>query len=139
MASPAVNVTTGLTITFQSGFFAQITDVQWSGISRPSIKTSHMGTAAPSAGTFGNDTFIPGDLSDPGELQVEGHFNPDTLPPIDSAAATCTVTIPGSSTPATWAGSAFMTGFEVSMPLEDKMTFTATVKFSGAITRTAGT
>jgi len=138
MASLACNVSTGLTITFSSGFFAQITDVQWSGITRPAIKTSHMGTAAPAAGKFGNDTFIPGDLSDPGELQVEGHFNPDTLPPIDGAAETCTVSIPGSATPATWAGSAFMTNFEVGMPLEDKMTFTATLKFSGNITRTAG-
>jgi len=32
-----------------------------------------------------------------------------------------------------------MTEFSVHMPLEDKMTFTATVKFSGTITITAGT
>ena len=138
MASAAANVSTGLTITFASSFFLQITNVDWSGISRPSIKTSHMGTAAPAGGTFGNDTFIPGDLSDPGSLEVEFNFNPDTLPPIDSAAATCTVTIPGSATPAAWAGSAFMTEMNVAMPLEDLMVGKGTLKFSGAITRTAG-
>jgi hypothetical protein len=139
MASPAVNVSTGASITFSSGYFAQITNITWSGVTRPSIKTSHMGTAAAGAGVFGNDTFMPGDLSDPGELVVECHYNPDTRPPIDAAAATCTVTIPGSTTPATWAGSAFMTGFEFSAPLEDKMMFTATLKFSGNVTVTAGT
>ena len=140
MASPAVNVSTGLTITFDSGFFAQITNVNWTGITRPAIKTSHMGTAAPSSNQIANDTFIPGDLIDPGSLEVEGHFNPDTDPPMDqAAAATCTVTIPGSTTPATWAASAFMTEFSIAMPLEDKMTFSATLKFSGIISITDGT
>lgn len=98
-----------------------------------------MGTAAAGAGKFGSRTFIAGDLSDAGELEVEIHFNPDTRPPIEGAAETVTVTIPGSTTPATWAGSAFMTGCSVAFPLEDKMVMTCTLKFSGNITVTAGT
>lgn len=140
MSSPAVNVSTGLTIAAgTSSWSAQIIDVQWSGVAREAIETSHMATAAAGAGTFGNRTFIPGDLSDPGELTVQFHFNPDTEPPIDQLAETWTVTIPGSTTPATWACSGFATNVDVSMPLEDKMVGTMTIKLSGSVTQTAGT
>lgn len=135
MASPAVNVGTGTTITFASSFFAQITDASWSGISRASIETSHMGLSAPGAGKFGNKTFMPGDLSDPGELRVTMHFNPDTRPPIDQAAETVTVSFAGAGS---WAATGYMTGFELQDPLEDKMVATATIKFSGNVTITAG-
>lgn len=126
MASPAVQIGTGTTITFDSGFFAQILSVNHSGISRGSIDTTHMGTTTAR-------TFAATDLFDAGELEVEIHFNPDTRPPIDDAAETCTVTFPST---ATLAGSAFMTGFQYGDPLEDKMTATATLKFSGDLTFT---
>lgn len=135
MASAAVDVGTGLTITFASSFCAQIVDMSWSGISRVSIPTSHMGTAAPDPTKFGNMTFMPGDLSDPGELSVELHFNPDTEPPIDQVAEAITVTYNGG---ATWVTSGFMTNFEVGTPLEDKMTGSATLKISGNVTITGG-
>ena len=140
MASPAVNTGTGGSITFASGFFAQITNVNWNGITVPSIKTSHFGSAAGNGTTtFGGDTFIAGDLADPGSLEVEIHFNPDTAIPIHLAAATLTLTIPGSTTPATWACSAFFTECGFSMPLEDKMVMNCTLKFSGVLTKTSGT
>lgn len=134
MASAAVDVGTGLTISMSS-FFAQIVDMSISGISRASIPTSHMGTAAPGDNNFGNMTFIPGDLSDPGELSVEIHFNPDTEPPIDQPAEAIVVTFNGG---ATWTTSGFLTNFDVGVPLEDKMTGTATVKFSGNVTHADG-
>lgn len=139
MASPAAGVTTGLAITFASGFFAQITDFSHSGVKRKAQSTAHMGLAAAGAGTYGNEPFIPGKIIDPGGLDIEGHYNPDTLPPIGSAAETVTVSVPGSTVPATLAGSAFMTDFDVKGPLDEVMKFTAKLKFSGAITRTAGT
>jgi hypothetical protein len=119
-------VGTGTTITFDTGFFAEILSVNWSGITRPSIDTSHMGTATAM-------TYTPGSLFDPGELQVEIAFVPGTAPPWDSVAETCTVTWPDAGT-ATWAASGFMTEFEVSGALEERLTATGTVKLSGDIT-----
>jgi len=139
MASSAASNGWGSSITFSSGFFAQITRISWSGIQRVAIPTSHMGTAAAGAGIFGNATFIVGKIVDPGELTVEMSFNPDTLPPIASAAESTTVTMGDSSTPATWVGSAFMTSFEPSLSLDEKNSATAKIKFSGGVTRTAGT
>ena len=140
MASPAVNTATGSTITFETGFFAQLLNVSLNGIARPAIKTSHFGsTAGNGTTTIGGDTFIPGDLANPGTMECEFHFNPDTTPPIMGAAATVTLTIAGSATPATWACSGFMTEFSVSMPLEDKMVANATIQLSGVWTLTDGT
>jgi len=128
MAAAGTDVGTGSTITFSSGFFGEILSIGWSGISREAIETSHMGTT-------GGRTFIPGDLYDPGELSVELNFEAtdDVTTPIAAAAETVTVTFPGSDT---WAASGFMTSFEITDPLEDKMTASATIKFSGDITVT---
>ncbi len=126
-------------ITFQSGFFAQIQDWDWDGIERAAIETSHQGLSLAGWGKFGNKTFIPSKLNGPGTLTVNINFNPDTLPPIEGAAETVTLTIGDSSTRATWAGSGFMTSFKATGPLEDKMSATAVITFSGNVTRTAGT
>ncbi len=133
-----VDIGTGTTIVFgTSGFTAQILDVNPPNLSRESIPTSHMATAAPGAGVVGNKTFMPGDLVDPGELTFDIHFNPDTLPPIHKVVETITITFPlpaGMSTPATWAGQGFVTNYDPADPLEDKMTGALTVKMSGGIT-----
>lgn len=132
--SPAVDIGTGTSITFASGFFARILNIDFDEFQRAALETSHMGIAAPSAGTFGNKTFIPGDLSDPGGIDVEIHLNPDTIPPIDSAAGAFTITF---ASGATWAGTGFMTGFKPTVPLEGVMTAKCKLKFTGAVTRTA--
>lgn len=121
-------VGTGTTITFDSGFFAEILDVDWSGISREAIETSHMGTTDAR-------TFTPGDWIDAGEITVEMAFVPGTEPPWDSAAETVTVSFPAASS-TTWAASGFMTGFQVSSTPEERMTASATIKLSGDITIT---
>jgi len=137
MATSAASQSLG-SITFNSGFFAQITDLNWSGIKREAIETSHQGLALAGAGKFGNKTFIASKLNDPGEMKVSGNFNPDTLVPIEATAETITVSIGDSSTKANWTGTGFMTDFEWSGPIEDRMTFSATIKFSGNITKNAG-
>lgn len=119
-------VSTGATITFAGGFFAEILDINLQGRSRGSVQTSHMGTS-------GQHTFVPTKLSDPGGVQVEFAFDPTTAPPIDDAPETVTITWEDGST---WAATGFMTDFENGAPLEDKMTGSATLKFSGAITVT---
>ena len=140
MAGATVDVGTGTTITFgTSGFTANLMSVRWSGISRAAIDTSHMGTTAAGANQFGSRTFIPGDLVDPGELALEVQFNPQTNPPIGAAAETITVTFPlvaGDATPASWACSGFVTAFEITDPLDDKMMATMTVKLSGKVSMT---
>lgn len=140
MAGTPVDVTTGASILFDSGFFAEVTDINWSGMSRPSIPTSHMLTAAAGAGEVGNATFIPGRIIDPGSLDIEFHYNPDTDPPIAGLAEAVTLAFalfPGDSTPANLTGSAFMMDFAMQGPLDDKMVATATLKWSGPITITA--
>ena len=123
----------GTSITFESGFFAEITNVDWSGLSREDMDISHMGLAAPWM------EFQPTDLIDPGELGVELSFDPDDEPPISEVAENCTVTWPlpaGQSNPATWVCSAYLKNYQAGAPYRGKMTATATLKFSGEITFT---
>ena len=142
MASPAVDVGTGTTIVFgTSSWTAEITDFAHDEITRASIDTTNLATAVAGAGKIGSRTFIPADLSDPAGLTINGHFNPDTKPPIEGVAETITITFPdhGGATEATWVFSGFMTGFSYGVPLEDKMTFSAKIKASGNITITSAT
>jgi hypothetical protein len=138
MASPLVNVGTGTYLTFASVFSQtpstsvyDITSASWSGLTRPEIDTTHMMTTA-SPSTFGGRTYIPGDFVDPGELTLEGHFNPDITPPIETAAGTATLVFAGTGS---WVCTAAVcTSFELTSPIEDKMGFTCTIKMSGNVT-----
>ena len=128
---------TGSTITFDSGFFAEILNVEWSGISRAAVETSHFGSSG--GATFGDGDFVPGDVVNPGELSVEINWDPDTTPPIGEVAETLTLTFrqaSGESAGTKWAASGFMTEFEGVCPYEDRMTATCTIKFSGGVTIT---
>lgn len=121
-------VGTGTSVSFATGFFAEIIDISWSGVSREVIETTHMGTTTAR-------TYTPGDLYDPGEAQVQIAFAPGTAPPWGDAAETVTVTWPDAGA-ATWAASGFMSDFEGGAAIEERMTATATLKFSGSITVT---
>ena len=126
----------GTTITFQTGFFAEIMSVGWDGLERGDIETSHMTTSS------GWRTFQPSDLKNPGELTVEISFDPDEAPPITAAAETVTVTFPiptGGNTAATWACSGYMKSMSNAVPFDGKMTATCVIKFSGVPTFTPGT
>lgn len=125
------DVGTGVTIVFgTSGFSADIESVNGQSIERPVVETSHMGTT-----TY--KTFMPGDLTDPGGVEFEFHFDPDEQPPITSAAETITITFPiptGLANGATLASSGFIASWSWGTPLEDKMVGNANVKFSGTST-----
>jgi hypothetical protein len=123
MAAGDTDIGTGTTLTYSS-FGMELLSVSWTGIERAAIDTSHMGTT-------GGRTFIPGDLYDPGEIVAEVHLNTTDVPEITGNAGALTITFPDAET---WSASAFMTGFEFTDPLEDKMTATATFKASGNIT-----
>lgn len=124
----------GVTITFSSGFMAEITNVNHSGISRAPLEITHSGSTV--------KTFMPADLIDNGEVVVALLFNPNSEPPIASAAESTTITFPvpaGSTNGATIAGSMFMTGFTYTVPAAQEeaiMTATATLKAAGALTWT---
>ena len=120
-------VGTGTTISFESGFLAEILDVTPPGMSRESIATSHMGTADNA------HTFTPAKLVDYGELSVDIGFDPSAEPPITDAASAIVITFPD-STASTWTFNGFMTGYEAADPLEDRMTASCTIKVTGKIT-----
>lgn len=137
----AVDLGTGTQIAFlTSGFSAQVLDVTPPEVSRESVDTSHMGTAAPAAGSFGNRTFIFGKLVDGGELSFEIHFDPDDVPPIHELAEQIKITFPvpaGLTNGAEWEFPGAMTSYAPAVPLDDKMVASITVKVAGPIARTA--
>jgi predicted secreted protein len=138
MATANVDQGFGSTITFASSFVGSIRTIDWSGLTRNPLDTTHMGT------TNGWMTYLPSDLKDAGELTVEVFFDPskDWKTQIGAAAATCTLTFPvptGGTTAGTIAGSAFLTSFEVNDPYDDVMTATIKLRFTGELTFTAAT
>ena len=125
----------GVAITFQTGFFAEILSVDPPNMTRAAITTTHSATSG------GKATFIPSDIVDMGEMTVEMAFDPEEDPPIDAAAETVTLSYPvkaGDTNPATWVFSGFMTSYQPTVPIDDRMTARAVIKVSGDITVTAG-
>jgi len=126
----ATDVGTGTTIAFTHtskpiDVNAELTSIEWSGRSNESIETTHMGSTTARS-------FIKGDLYDPGEIQLEGHFDATEADPNFSESNTITIDWAGSGQ--TNAVTGFLTDYSVSAGLEDKMTFSATFKASGVVT-----
>jgi hypothetical protein len=112
-----------------TGFFAEIIGVTLPDQTRERIDTSHTST------TSGRKTYIPSDLIDGGELEVEINFNPATTIPIAAVPEVWTLTF-GDSGTCTWAFTGFITGASGVAPLEDRMTATIRMAISGVITVT---
>lgn len=117
---------TGTTITFASGFLAEIIDVSPPNASRESVQVSHMETTIA-------HRFLPTKLVDWGELGVEMAFDASTKPPVNDNPESVTITFPDSNS-STWTFQGFLTGFEPGDPLEDRATATATLKVDGDVT-----
>lgn len=115
----------GITVTFASGFLAEITGTTPNEITRESIDTTHTTTAD------GAMTFIPSDLIDYGELSVELNFDEGQTPPIDSAPESVVINFPSGTT---WTFTGFLTSYSAEAPIDDRMTATATIKATGKIT-----
>jgi hypothetical protein len=125
----------GSSITFSSGFCAAITDVKIGGLSREAVDVTSFASAG------GYKEFIPSSLIDAGSLDVELNYDNDVAPPIAGAVETITVTFPlktGESTAANISCSGFMTDSEESVPMDDKLSQSITIKFTGARTYTPG-
>ena len=125
----AADVGTGTAITFDSGFLGEILSIEPPNPSREVIDTSHMASANNAR------TFKPGDLVDWGELTAEISFHPSESPPITGAEEQVVITFPDTTT---WTFQGFMSAYEPSVPLEDKMTATVTIKVSGPVTIASG-
>ena len=69
------------------------------------------------------------------EMTVEMAFIPKTTPPIGSDPETITITFSDSAA-SQWAFTGFMTGFEPSVPLEERATASATIRITGGVTIT---
>lgn len=119
---------TGTTLTFQSGLFAEILELEWSGIERPFFDSSHFGSTA--------RTWEPGSLVEPGELAVKIAFDPevDYYAALAAAKETVTVTFADPAPASTLAASGGLRDFAFSVPLEDRITADAVIKLSGALT-----
>lgn len=93
------------TITFgTTGFTAQYTMIGGAEMERPKVKTSHLTTT-------NYETYMVGDLTEPGETECEFQYNPNTQPPILNAAETITITYPvpsGLTNGATKSGTGFL-------------------------------
>jgi hypothetical protein len=122
-------ISTGITITFATGFLAEILDVGGPNSSRENQNVSHMGT------TDWHE-FLPTKLTDPGELSVDLQFDPTETPPYHGENERVTITYPDGTT---WVFDGHMSSFEPGAPLEEKMTASVTIKASGEIVITAGT
>ena len=120
-------VGTGTTATFgTSGFSGDLLGVDWGGISRENINTSHLGTTTA-------HTFKPVNLKDCGEITITAAFEPTLdIGLLDDAAETLTIDWAGLGT--TWAASVFCTNVDVTAQLEEKMVWTMTLKVTGDIT-----
>jgi len=133
---------TGASVVFgTSGFTAEVMSISGTDVSRPAIKTSHLGTT-----TWDTKTF--GDLTDPGGMDMEILLDPaahgtDSPPPYTaSATETITLCFPGTNATATnnahMAGSGFVTAWSFGVPLEEVMTASLSCAFTGALAWTAG-
>lgn len=119
----------GITITFASGFAAEIIGTTPNAITREPIDTTHTATAD------GAMTFIPSDLIDYGELACDLNFDEGVTPPIESPPEPVTINFPSG---ASWAFSGFLTNYAPDAPIDDRMTASVTIKASGKITITGG-
>lgn len=110
-----------------SGFSAAIMSIKTGTIKRPRINTSHLGTT-----TTTGETYVPGDLCDHDELELEVQYDPNTQPPYNGAVEPVTLTFPipsGLSNGATLTGNAFVTEFG-GPTLKNNELMMATIKVS---------
>lgn len=115
------------TITFQSGYFAEVLSLTRTGVARTPVPTTHFGTS-------GGQTFVPADTYDPGELVVEAHRDPSVAVPIGAAAESITITWPTGAPSETEVFSGFLVDHEVIAQREEKVRETLRIKASGNIT-----
>lgn len=103
-------------------FIASVIGVTPPSASRESIDMTHIGTEDAKI-------FQPAKLVDWGEMSVDVIFDPATVPEIAGTTQYVIITYPDATL---FGFNAFVSGFEPSVPQDDKATATITMKVSGA-------
>lgn len=113
---------------------AERTNISGPGFSRDAPDVTHMDSPG------GWREFTPG-LKDAGEFSVEGNFVPSDASQNSETGllsefssdvkARWRLTFPDGSPATVWEFDGILTGFEPSMPVDDKMGFSATMKVTG--------
>lgn len=128
------DVGTGTTVAFGTSttFDCQVTGIRINGEEVAVIDITHMGTTGTRSKMFG-------DLLENVTVDVDIHFDPsETVPTKTSQTVTFTFPVPtGSTNGATLAGTGGVVSHSADIPLEDKMTGSYRVQFTGAATRQA--
>lgn len=132
----AADIGQGSFVTFGSVLGASAThyrvnSISLGGVSRDVVDASHLLTV-------GGKQFIASEYYDPGELSLEIHHDP-SLNPVNlltnvSTTQACIITFAnGGNTTTVWSAFGFASSFEASVPKDDMMTGTLTVKLSGTL------
>lgn len=134
------DIGTGATLTTSgTSWVARINSIDWDGITREHVETSHLGSSEAR-------TFMPGDLYDPGTLNMEVQHDPSVLPPGLTSATQqeWSLEFPlndaaGHTTKASMTALASMQDYSISVALEELITASVAMKCSGPITFTSAT
>ncbi len=123
----------------RTSWVAEVTEVRWTGVQRAHLDTSHLLTPVDvGPNQFANRTFRPQKLTDPGQLVLNVHFNPNGQKvPLDEQEETIEVHFPreeNDATAAVWSAKGFMTGMDITIQVEQLMVATITIKLSGHVT-----
>ena len=126
-ADPPAGVGQTLGIISFNGYSFYMLNITGPKIAAGWIDLTNMAIAAEAAG-IGNKIGVASMYNDPGELDIEGLFDPAAWPPPfgQASVGTLTLTLGPSATPLSF--TATMIGFEPKMPLEGKA-MTADIKF----------
>ena len=119
---------TGTILTFgTTGFSANLLSVGGPGLERQKIDNTHMGTTVAR-------TSFPSTLYEVGEVDIEFEFNGDDSPPIDQPAEAITIDWAGQGAGFRDQFSGYMTNYNKTSAIGERMTATATLVGTGAIT-----
>lgn len=124
------SVGTGMTLTFATGFAAEITRMALTGSEREVIEATHSLSTS--------KTYIQGSFLEPGSLEVDLNFHAETPPPFVAVPEVVTVSLPsaGAGGSSTWSWTGFMSEFEWESSVEEVQTATMTIKLTTAPTIT---
>jgi hypothetical protein len=121
---------TTLTPGTDSTFLPELTSLSHNGESIEEIETSHLGTTS-------YKTYIPADLKEGGEIQVEGRYLGSFQPSIGTVQ-TWTIDWGGTGAGYKTTFSGFWKSFEPKAEVgANLMTFSAVIKITGAVTHAA--
>lgn len=123
MAVGDADLGTGASLAMSTTFTAELTSIALENMTRVAVDKSHLGTS-------GAKSFLFGDQFDPGQLSLAFHHKTTERPPIDADAGAVTVTYPDAST---WASTGGFIEAGHSVPMEEIMSGTGTVKLSGDV------